>query len=94
MQESSLLPLCIGAACIILLPLPGVPARRRACYGVLQIRFVLISLVDVLLGGPLAAPRMPIARHTTATLAGSVTSFRATLQIAYFFALPAAPLVR
>jgi len=43
--------------------LDAVTARRRACYGALQIRFVLISLVDVLHGGPHAWSRMPLARH-------------------------------
>jgi len=47
--------------------LPGAPARRRACQGVPQIRFILISLVDVLHGGPLAGSPdrlfLSFARH-------------------------------
>ena len=86
MQESSLLPVCKGAAYIIVLLLPGVPARRRPCYGALQIRYVFISLLDAFCtagrsqgrGCHLSATpprRSPDRSLPSAPLSGSLISF-------------------
>jgi len=94
MQESSLLPVCKGAAYIIVFAARrarSTPSLLRCAPDQVCIYFPPRRLLH---GGPLAGSRMSLVRHTAAALAGSVTSFRAALRIAYFFPLPTTPLVR